>query len=86
MRSKSRSGRGEHDHRSERRRHTPAVYCESVDYRSDWGRDHGGCYAIVFVVDDDISVRESLERLITSAGWQVETFVSAQDFLFHRVW
>jgi FixJ family two-component response regulator len=36
---------------------------------------------IVFVVDDDISVRESLELLIKSAGWQAETFVSAQEFL-----
>jgi FixJ family two-component response regulator len=36
---------------------------------------------IVFVVDDDISVRESLELLITSAGWRPETFASAQDFL-----
>jgi FixJ family two-component response regulator len=36
---------------------------------------------IVFVVDDDISVRESLELLISDAGWQAEAFVSAQDFL-----
>ena len=36
---------------------------------------------IVFVVDDDVSVRESLELLIRCAGWQPETFVSAQDFL-----
>jgi FixJ family two-component response regulator len=36
--------------------------------------------SIVFVVDDDISVRESLELLIKSAGWQPETFVSAQAF------
>ena len=36
---------------------------------------------VVFVVDDDISVRESLELLITSAGWRPETFASAQDFL-----
>ena len=36
---------------------------------------------IVFVVDDDISVRESLELLITSAGWRPEMFASAQDFL-----
>jgi len=36
---------------------------------------------IVFVVDDDISVRESLEGLLRSAGWRVETFVSAADFL-----
>ncbi|HXC69900.1 MAG TPA: response regulator [Pyrinomonadaceae bacterium] len=36
---------------------------------------------IVFVVDDDISVRESLELLIKFAGWQPETFASARDFL-----
>ena len=36
---------------------------------------------IVFVVDDDVSVRESLELLIRSAGWQPETFASGQDFL-----
>src|SRR5215831_3405285 len=37
--------------------------------------------AIVFVVDDDVSVREALELLITSAGWQPELFASAIDFL-----
>jgi len=36
---------------------------------------------IVFVVDDDISVRKSLELLIDAAGWQPETFSCAQDFL-----
>ena len=36
---------------------------------------------IVFVVDDDISVRESLDLLIRYAGWQAETFASAQEFL-----
>jgi FixJ family two-component response regulator len=36
---------------------------------------------IVFVVDDDDSVRESLESLIRCAGWQPETFASAQEFL-----
>jgi FixJ family two-component response regulator len=35
----------------------------------------------VFVVDDDVSVRDSLELLIASAGWRAETFASAQDFL-----
>jgi FixJ family two-component response regulator len=35
----------------------------------------------VFVVDDDISVRESLEALIRFEGWQAETFGSGQDFL-----
>jgi FixJ family two-component response regulator len=36
---------------------------------------------VVFVVDDDISVRESLEDLIGWAGWKAETFDSAQAFL-----
>jgi FixJ family two-component response regulator len=36
---------------------------------------------IVFVVDDDISVRESLELLIEHEGWCVETFASAHEFL-----
>lgn len=36
---------------------------------------------IVFVVDDDISIRESLELLIQSAGWQPLLFASAQEFL-----
>ena len=38
---------------------------------------------IVFIVDDDVSVRESLELLIESAGWQAQTFASAQEFLAH---
>jgi FixJ family two-component response regulator len=36
---------------------------------------------IVFVVDDDISVRESLESLIAEAGWRPEVFASAGEFL-----
>lgn len=36
---------------------------------------------IVFVVDDDVRVRESLEPLIQLAGWQTETFSSAEQFL-----
>ena len=36
---------------------------------------------IVFVVDSDASVRESLEQLINAAGWRAETFASAQEFL-----
>ena len=35
----------------------------------------------VFVVDDDVSVRESLELLIRKHGWRPETFTSAQEFL-----
>jgi len=37
--------------------------------------------SVVFVVDDDISVRESLELLVRSEGWRCETFASAQEFL-----
>jgi FixJ family two-component response regulator len=37
--------------------------------------------SIVFVVDDDVSVRESLELLIRTAGWTPETFATAQEFL-----
>src|SRR5271166_3493777 len=36
---------------------------------------------VVFVVDDDVSVRESLELLVRCEGWQPETFASAQEFL-----
>ena len=36
---------------------------------------------IVFVVDDDVSVRESLELLIQNEGWQPKMFASAQEFL-----
>ena len=37
--------------------------------------------AFIAIVDDDPSVREGLESLIRSAGWRVETFGSAQEFL-----
>lgn len=40
-----------------------------------------GATPIVFIVDDDISVRESLELLIADAGWCPEVFASAQEFL-----
>ena len=40
--------------------------------------------AIVYVVDDDLSVRQGLERLLHAVGWKVETFASAQEFLAHR--
>ncbi len=36
---------------------------------------------IVFIVDDDISIRESLELLIADAGWRPELFASAREFL-----
>jgi len=36
---------------------------------------------VVFIVDDDVSVRESLELLVQNEGWRSETFASAQEFL-----
>src|SRR5262245_25874143 len=36
---------------------------------------------IVFIVDDDISIRESLELLILAEGWEPQSFASAQEFL-----
>lgn len=39
--------------------------------------------AIVFVIDDDESIREALQSLIRSVGLSVATFASAQEFL-HR--
>ncbi len=38
---------------------------------------------VVFVVDDDISIRESLEALIAEAGWRAQVFASAEAFLAH---
>ena len=37
--------------------------------------------SIVFVVDDDLWVRESLDTLISDEGWQAKTFASAKEFL-----
>ena len=37
----------------------------------------------VFVIDDDVSVRESLESLIRATGWQCQSFTSAEQFLAH---
>ena len=41
--------------------------------------------ATIFIVDDDPSVRKSLLRLMSSAGWQGEAFASAQEFLARKV-
>jgi FixJ family two-component response regulator len=38
---------------------------------------------VVFVVDDDISIRESLDLLIRCEGWKAEMFSSAEEFLAH---
>src|ERR1700735_1263267 len=54
-----------------------------VRWAIDRGHPMSNLKPIVFVVDDDISVRESLESLIRCAGWEPETFSSAQEFLAH---
>lgn len=41
--------------------------------------------ATVFLIDDDASVRRALARLIKSAGYQVDTFASAREFLDKRL-
>src|SRR5438046_2655878 len=59
-----------------------AIYSESAGQAAEVGRRQmPNVTSIVFVVDDDVSVRESLELLIGAAGWQPETFASAQAFL-----
>jgi FixJ family two-component response regulator len=37
--------------------------------------------AKIFIVDDDVSVREAMEMLIQTLGYDTETFISAEDFL-----
>ena len=56
---------------------------QRADLARNRGRSHADDTSIVFVVDDDVSVRESLELLIRTAGWRPETFASAQEFLAH---
>ncbi len=58
------------------------VYMNSASKKSsESSSSKAEATSIVFIVDDDISVRESLETLIRFAGWQVETFESAEEFL-----
>src|SRR2546427_6128152 len=59
-----------------------AVYSEPAAQAGEVeGRQMSDVTSIVFVVDDDVSVRESLELLIRTAGWRPETFASAPEFL-----
>jgi FixJ family two-component response regulator len=55
----------------------------SASFRESRSSFKSGDIPIVFVVDDDISVRESLESLIRFAGLHPQTFASAQEFLSH---
>jgi FixJ family two-component response regulator len=53
----------------------------SKESASDVGRAVTGGRPIVFVVDDDSSVRRALRRLICTAGYEVEVFESAARYL-----
>jgi FixJ family two-component response regulator len=60
------------------------MYCESArEPRASAPRSSPATTPVVFVVDDDISVRESLELLISCAGWRPELCASAREFLAH---
>src|SRR5918994_590033 len=61
--------------------HAPYTVTSAIASRSVEVRIMPDTTSIVFVIDDDVSARESLELLIQSAGWQPETFASAQAFL-----
>jgi hypothetical protein len=64
----------------------PAVVARYSEPAAQAGEGHqmSDVTPIVFVVDDDVSVRESLELLLRATGWQPETFVSALEFLPSR--
>ena len=77
QRSMSSRARGQASWSAERRVNmTSAIASRSIEVRT-----MPDLAPIVCVVDDDVSVRESLELLIKNAGWQPELFASAQDFL-----
>ena len=55
----------------------------TIDGRYSTAQSMSAAMPIVFVVDDDASVRESLELSIENSGWRPETFTSAREFLAH---
>jgi len=61
----------------------PPVHCAQQPPRPIEANRVLGVKPVVYVVDDDVSVRESLEPLIKREGWRPEVFASAQDFLTH---
>ena len=66
---------------SENLARAPYTVSSSSAGRAIGGNTMPDATSVVFVVDDDVSVRESLELLIRAAGWQPETFASPQEFL-----
>ena len=61
--------------------HAPYTVRPAMSVRSTEVDTIADVTPIVFVVDDDVSVRESLELLIGTGGWQSESFASAQEVL-----
>ena len=55
----------------------------TIDGRYSMAQSMSADMPIVFIVDDDPSVRESLELSIENSGWRPETFTSAREFLAH---
>jgi FixJ family two-component response regulator len=55
----------------------------SLEAEADWPAPKPTDAPTVFIVDDDISFRESLEAMIGAAGWRPKAFESAQAFLAH---
>jgi FixJ family two-component response regulator len=66
---------------SENLARAPYTVSSSSAGRAIGGNTMPDATSVVFVVDDDVSVRESLELLLRAAGWQPETFASPQEFL-----
>src|SRR5512134_1498897 len=61
---------------------TARARCSTLPFRSTTKKDPmRESEAVIAIVDDDPSVREGLRSLLRSAGWWVETFASAQEFL-----
>lgn len=63
--------------RTDTRRDDPFQHCQQAPAKYSAPQE----LPTIFVVDDDVSVRESLELLIGFEGWRPQTFASAQEFL-----
>ena len=57
------------------------MYTYLTPYHADKQGSASRNVPVVFIVDADTAMRKALERAVCSAGWQPETFSSAQEFL-----
>jgi FixJ family two-component response regulator len=60
-----------------------ATYNLSEVYPAPTGSQETRVKSVVYIVDDDVSVRESLDQLIRCAGWEPVVFASGREFLSH---